>query len=125
LKLLRLHEEYMHAARRPMTFGRLPVMPRESDVPILPSDKWRKIDGSLVKTYQFRATDLRNDFVRQILSHEEEVQHSALITINEDTVTLSLRTKDIDQITELDKEYARWSDELFKDVIYSLSNDNR
>lgn len=108
-----------------MNFGRLPVMPRGKDVPVIVTDKWRKIDGCLVKTYQFSALELRNDFIRQILGHEEEVQHSAKITIEENSVTISLRTKDIDQITELDKEYARWSDELFKDVVYSLSNDIR
>lgn len=106
-----------------MDFGRLPILPRESDVPLITSNKWSKKDNSLVKTYNFRFKDQRNDFVRQILIYEEEVGHHAVITIREDSVSLVLQTRDVDQITELDKEYSKASDELFKDVVYSLSHD--
>lgn len=106
-----------------MDFGRLPILPRESDVPLITSNKWSKKDNSLVKTYNFRFKDQRNDFVRQILIYEEEVGHHAVITIREDSVSLVLQTRDVDQITELDKEYSKVSDELFKDVVYSLSHD--
>jgi len=108
-----------------MDFGRLPVMPRGRDVPLVPSARWEKSNNSLVKTYEFISKDLRNDFVRQILMHEEDVGHYALMTIREDTVMLVLQTKDVKQITELDKEYASVADELFKDVVYSLSHDRR
>ena len=125
MKLRQLHEEFLNRARRPMDFGRLPVMPRGRDVPLVPSARWEKSNNSLVKTYEFISKDLRNDFVRQILMHEEDVGHYALITIREDTVMLVLQTKDVKQITELDKEYASVADELFKDVVYSLSHDRR
>lgn len=125
MKLRQLHEEFLNRARRPMDFGRLPVMPRGRDVPLVPSARWEKSNNSLVKTYEFISKDLRNDFVRQILMHEEDVGHYALMTIREDTVMLVLQTKDVKQITELDKEYASVADELFKDVVYSLSHDRR
>lgn len=125
MKLRQLHEEFLDKARRPMDFGRLPVMPRGRDVPLVPSARWEKSNNSLVKTYEFISKDLRNDFVRQILMHEEDVGHYALMTIREDTVMLVLQTKDVKQITELDKEYASVADELFKDVVYSLSHDRR
>ena len=123
MKLTHLHEDFIDKARRPMEFGRLPVMPQGKDVPIMATDKWRKSDNSLMKTYRFISVELRNDFVRQLLAHEEDVGHNATITLQHDSVTLTLQTQDIKQITELDKEYARWSDELFKDVVYSLSHD--
>jgi len=121
--LRRLHEEFLDKARRPMDFGRLPVMPRGKDVPVIATDKWKKSENSLIKTYRFISNELRNDFVRQLLIHEENVGHNATISIQSETVTLALQTKDIEQITELDKEYAKHADELFKDVVYSLSHD--
>ena len=121
--LRRLHEEFLDKARRPMDFGRLPVMPRGRDVPVIATDKWKKSENSLIKTYKFLSNELRNDFVRQLLIHEESVGHHATMTIQHETVTLTLQTKDVEQVTELDKEYARHADELFKDVVYSLSHD--
>lgn len=123
MKLSRLHEEFIDAARRPMDFGRLPVMPRGKDVPVIATDRWKKSDNSLIKTYRFLSNELRNDFVRQILIHEENVGHNATISIQTETVTLTLKTVDVEQITELDKEYAKHADELFKDVVYSLTHD--
>ena len=121
--LKRLHEEFLDKARRPMDFGRLPVMPRGKDVPVIAADKWKKSDNSLIKTYRFISNELRNNFIRQLLAHEENVGHHATMSIQFETVTLTLKTHDVDQITELDKEYAKYSDELFKDVVYSLLHD--
>jgi pterin-4a-carbinolamine dehydratase len=106
-----------------MDFGRLPVMPRGRDVPVIATNKWKKSENSLIKTYKFISNELRNDFVRQLLIHEENVGHNATMSIQTETVTLTLQTHGIDQVTELDKEYARAADELYKDVVYSLSND--
>lgn len=123
--LRQLHEEFIDKARRPMEFGRLPVMPHGRDVPVIVVDKWKNFDNSLVKTFRFTSGELRNDFVRQLLIHEENSGHGATITLQHDTVTLTLQTRDVEQVTELDKEYARHADELYKDVVYSLSHASR
>ncbi len=86
MKLSRLHEEFIDAARRPMDFGRLPVMPRGRDVPVIATDKWKKSDNSLIKTYSFISNELRNDFVRQLLIHEENVGHHATMTVQYEIV---------------------------------------
>lgn len=106
-----------------MNFGRLPIMPHGKDVPVIVSDKWKKSDNSLVKTYRFISNELRNDFIRQLLIHEETVGHHAMMTIQHEIVILSLKTRDVEQVTELDKEYAKAADIFYKDVVYSLSND--
>lgn len=108
-----------------MEFGRLPVMPRGRDAPVIATNKWVKIENSLNKTYSFRLKEQKNDFVRQLLAHEEEVGHYAVINITRDDVALKLSTADVQKITELDKEYARWADELYKDIVYSLSYNGR
>ena len=124
-QLRQLHEEFLDKARRPMDFGRLPVMPRGRDVPVIATDKWKKSGNSLIKTYKFISNELRNDFVRQLLIHEENAGHHATMTLQHETVTLTLQTRDLNQVTELDKEYARTADELYKDVVYSLSHDHQ
>lgn len=108
-----------------MTFGRLPVLPKESDVPVIAVDKWKKVESPtrLHKTYRFMSQDMRNEFVRELFDYEDETHHNATITVGEGEVTLDVRTKDIDQVTELDKEYAKWADELYKDVVYSRSHE--
>jgi len=121
--LARLHEEFIDKARLPMNFGKLPVMPRGADVPLIPVNKWLKESNLLKKKYEFRLKSQKREFVTEILDHEEEVGHSPLLTIEEDSVTVTLQTKDIESITELDKEFAKWLDELYKDVVYSLSDD--
>jgi len=106
-----------------MSFGGLPVIPQATDVPLIAVNKWSKKDGSLQKTYTFRLQEQRNDFVKQLLDHEAEVGHHASIHVTEEAVTLNLQTKDIGEVTELDKEYAKWADELYKDVVYSRSHE--
>lgn len=124
-KLSQLHEEFIDKARRPMTFGALPVVSVNRDVPIIASNKWEKVESPtrLRKKFQFMSQEDRNTFVRELLDYEDEVKHNATITVQEDEVVLDVRTKDIDQITEIDKEYAKHADELYRDVVYSTSHD--
>jgi len=120
-QLQTLHEEFIGVARRPMNFDRLPVKPIEGDVAIVAVEKWKKVESPtrLRKTFKFSKQEARNRFIKKILAYEDETQHNAMITIDEGQVTLDVRTKDIDQITELDKEYARYADVLYKDTVYN------
>ena len=124
-QLSKLHEEFMDKARRPMTFGALPVTPKTSDLPVIPVNKWVRRDNALHKTYTFRLQEQRNQFVKDLLDHEVEVGHHADVSITEGSVALRLQTKDINEVTELDKEYAAWADEHYKDVVYSVPHDRR
>ncbi len=124
-QLSRLHEDFIDKARRPMSFGGLPVLPREKDVPVIAVNKWERVESPrrLRKKFQFLNQELRNDFVKALLKYEDETKHNATITINENEVALDIYTKDVDQITELDKEYAKYADTAHKDVVYSISHD--
>ena len=120
-----LHEVFIEKARRPMAFGKLPIKPIENDLAILPVEKWAKVDSPqrLRKKFRFRSQELRNEFVKEIFDHEIEKKHNATLTVDEDFVVVELRTKDIDQITEVDKEFAKFLDELFKDIVYRSEDD--
>jgi len=126
MKLSSLHESYIDLARRPMSFGRLPIHPSHGDTAIIPVEKWRKVESPtrLRKSFKFMSQDLRNKFVEELFEYEKKTNHNAVITIDEEEVTLDVRTKDVDQITELDKEYAKFADVLFRDVVYSASVEN-
>jgi pterin-4a-carbinolamine dehydratase len=121
--LARLHEDYIEKARRPTTFSDgLPVKPVSPDVPVIVTNKWVSKDGRLFKTYRFREVEERNLFVKLLLDHEQEVRHNARITVDEDYVDISVWTKDVNSVTELDKEYAKHADSVYKEVLYSTSD---
>jgi len=125
MKMSKLNEEFIAQARRPMQMGKLPIEPQDADVPVIAVDKWRVTESPkmLVKTYRFRRPGDRDRFVTSLLMYESQVQHNATIIIEEGTVSLRLVTKNVDVITGLDKEYARFADTSWKDIVYCPDND--
>lgn len=119
MNLKKLHEQFINSANRQMTFGKLPINPKEQNTPIIVTNKWKTNDKVLTKTFQFQRKGDKNKFVIALLEYEAETEHNAIIIINEDTVTLELFTKDLDKVTEIDKVYAKFADVLFKDVVYN------
>lgn len=122
MNLKKLHREFIEKANRPMTFGALPVEPKQQEVPVLAVERWRSVGGSLVKSYTFRREGDRDRFVLGLLDYEAQVKHNAVITIDGDKVSLSVSTHDVDRVTEIDKEYASYCDLLFRDVVYDPLN---
>lgn len=119
MSLKLLHESFIAKANRPMQFGKLPVDPKEAEVPVLAVDRWRRSNGALTKTYSFRRTGDRERFINSLLDYELDVQHNAVMTVDGPNVSLRLTTHDINDVTELDKEYAAFADVSFKDIVYS------
>jgi len=116
--LANLHESFINKAREPFVKGVLPVEPREAFLPIVPMNIWKKSQEQYIKKYEFREQKQRNEFIKQLLDYEDEVGHNAKMVINEDVVVVMLQTKDIDRVTELDKEYAKYADAVYKDVVH-------
>ena len=112
-----LHEQFIEKANRPMTFGGLPIRPRLGELPVVPMERWHEADGALYKTYKFREPQWRDSFVLALLNYEREVQHNAQIRIDEGEVSLRIQTRTAERVTELDKEYARFADVVFKDLV--------
>lgn len=125
-QLLRLHEEFIDKAARPMDFGKLPVKSvSKGDLPIIAVNKWAKNkEGKLHKKFLFRDQETKREFVMSLMEYEEDVNHNATITITEDSVDVTVYTKDLDVVTELDKEYASAADNIFKDALYSVASDD-
>lgn len=121
MNLKRLHEEFIEISRRPMQLGRNPISPKSVGLPIVVMNKWETQGNPrrLTKIYRFRRMSDRTIFVNELLEYEEKVKHNADIFLSEDIVKVELMTRDVQQITELDKEYARFSDEIYKEIIIS------
>jgi len=119
MKLQQLHEQFIEKANRPMSYGALPITPREPEVPVVALERWREAGGALYKTYKFRRPNDKNSFVMQLLAYESQVEHNADIHISGDQVSLKVQTHDLGKVTELDKEYAKYADVLFKNLVYS------
>ncbi len=104
-----------------MDLGQKPINAREAVPVIIPIDKWEEKGDPkhLVKAFKFRRGADKVRFVSELVEYEEDVQHHGDIHISEDTVTIVLITKNTEQITERDKEYALFADSLFKDIAYT------
>ncbi len=124
MRLERLHEQFIEMANRPMNFGALPVAPLRPSAPVIAVDRWKEADGALYKTYRFRRNEDRNDFVIQLLAYEARVEHHGQIRIEEGSVELKLVTRDVHRVTEIDREYARYADVLFRELVYSSRHEN-
>jgi pterin-4a-carbinolamine dehydratase len=107
-----------------MSLGRLPVDPKKVELPVVPMEKWalKGDPKKLVKVYRFRRPGDRNMMIMSLLEYEEEVKHNADMIIKEETLQIELYTKNVDIVTEVDKEYAKHADEVFKDIVYTSAD---
>jgi 4a-hydroxytetrahydrobiopterin dehydratase len=68
----------------------------------LNESSWELKDGKLVKSFQFPSFIKAIDYVNEIAILAERLDHHPIITINWKTVKLSLKSFDIDAITNRD-----------------------
>lgn len=84
----------------------------------LNKSSWELKDGKLVKSFQFPSFIKAIDYVNEIAIIAERLDHHPIITINWKTVKLSLKSFDIDAITNRDivlaKEINKLEDQLKK-----------
>lgn len=90
--------------------NKLPVTPK--------SNKWTEDRGQrcLIRKYSFDSHDRMCDFIRELLDYEAETGHYGKLECEYPSVTVSVKTHDIDDVTELDKEYAGHCDQIYDDV---------
>lgn len=119
MKLTRLHEEFIEVSRRPMQFGRPPINPKKIEIPIVPMDKWVLLRDPprLSKTYRFRRAKDRSEFVKEMMDYEDKIGHHAQMQLYESEVVIEVNTSDVEKVTEVDKEYAKYSDEVYKEIV--------
>lgn len=125
MSLKKLHEEFIRNSNVELPgVHRLPIKAVKSDTPLIPQNRWEVVKDStghayMSKTFEFLSIHDRNMFIRDMLTYEEEFEHCSSMTTTDNSVTLVITTKSIG-ITEIDKDYARYADETFKDVTFNV-----
>lgn len=111
-------------ARVLITLRMLPIEPVERNTPVIAQNRWQQIERNditfLKKTYEFRSLKERNLFINDLFLYEISTRHQAKITIEDDSsnVTVEIHTKNVDVVTEVDREMASFLDLSYKDVCY-------
>ena len=96
------------------------VVTSNSVTPLKPSNRWEPVNKrALCKRFEFRDYEHRDNFISDVLEFEKEHGHRARLLIDDLVVTVEVSTKDMDVITELDKEYAKETDLIYKEVCYT------
>ena len=67
---------------------------------------WELKDGKIIKSFQFSGFVDAIKFVNKVAKIAEELNHHPIITINWKTVKLSLKSFDVDAITNRDINFA-------------------
>ena len=92
---------------------------RENFVPIIPrkESSWKvnRDPNRLVKTFVFKSLVHQQNFISDLLDYEDDYQHNAEIKIAGKEVTIVIYTHYLNDVTEMDKEYAQTADEIYKD----------
>lgn len=126
-KLSTIMEDFVKSAREttvPST--QRPIVPVKA-VPIIPQDRWVLCDKRyLRKRFLFDNLECRNLFVIQLLQYEELKRHHADIEVSCDSskkpiVNIRVQTKAIDCISDLDKEYAKYADVIYAEILRQVA----
>lgn len=96
-------------------------LPGSRQLPVVPkSSKWvvDKFNKCLTRTYKFSDHARMCDFIRELFDYESGTGHYAKLVCEYPDVTVSVKTHDVDDVTELDKAYASQCDQIYEDVLH-------
>lgn len=93
----------------------------EEDLPIDPEPfSWCQINtgekNSLQKVYSFESIRFLSYFINELINLSEEMYHHPEITIDHTKVTVTLYTRDINDVTDRDLEMSKKIDEIIEDI---------
>lgn len=95
---------------------------REGLVPDLPIKakkvEWKQTQDStaLIRSYEFKSDSQLRDFVNELLSMQEYMEHHAQILIEKKVVKVRIGTPTLNRVTELDTEYAAKADQIYHET---------
>jgi len=96
------------------------------EVPVSISDSTWEIVTSpnrLMKTFHFDTFERMKTFLNELLNYQEDVGHHAKLTVDSQKIIVEIYTHGVDDITELDTEYAVMADAIDDDTSNFLSGD--
>ena len=114
MRLVDLMNGYFEEMEKPqsavLTEAKLPVRTKEGN-------DWEKLSGPnrYRKKYKFKKRSHMANFLSDVFEYEDEVQHHAEITVRYKTVTILVWTHNLNDITEVDNEYVRTVNEIYRE----------
>jgi len=91
-----------------------------SSVPVVPQQKddWEVVSNPnrLNKTYQFENQKVLQYFLNEMLDYQNSVNHHGKFIVDYLQVTAEVYTHDLDDVTEIDLEWAKTADNIYEDV---------
>jgi|3_EtaG_2_1085321.scaffolds.fasta_scaffold40741_2 pterin-4a-carbinolamine dehydratase len=90
------------------------------ELPIAPSySEWELLEepSRLGRSFEFKSREQLRFFVDEIFEHEGRTGHEGKIIIEGNTIMIEIFTHDVNDVTELDTEYAETADEIYADAL--------
>ena len=98
-----------------------PRLPAITALPITPvaTSQWEVVTDPrrLHKKFEFNSHNDYVNFISEILIYEKATDHSAKLTCEYPSIVIEVYTHDVDDITELDQDYAKMADQIFDDIL--------
>jgi 4a-hydroxytetrahydrobiopterin dehydratase len=97
-------------------------------VPIVPfKETWEVVNKPqrLLKDFKFKSFFHLKSFLNEVLEYQEELQHHATITVSHLSIRIEVFTHDVEEVTEIDLEYAKAVDLIYEDIQYYESDYDR
>ncbi len=85
---------------------------KEINIKITNIDKWKIIDGSLCKEFEFENFVKAIEFINKIAEIAEEQKHHPVLTNSYNYLKIELKTHDINGISDKDFKLAKTIDNL-------------
>jgi len=94
-----------------------------NDLPIeAQKTTWSQINdydrSFLSKTFSFKAEKHMLYFVNELIRKSNSLDHHPKIIIEADTIKVELYTHNINDISDLDLQLAKYTDEIYEDIVY-------
>ena len=85
---------------------------KEINIKLTNIDKWKIIDGSLCKEFEFENFVKAIEFINKIAEIAEEQKHHPVLTNSYNYLKIELKTHDINGISDKDFKLAKTIDDL-------------
>ena len=96
--------------------------PAENGMPIIATKntEWRRVTdpNRLMREYEFADSATYHNFILEVIQFEHQFDHYAKITADYPKVIIEVYTHEVNDVTELDLEYAHEADQIRADVAY-------
>lgn len=122
-KLGQIMESFVARSREstvPTNLGPVRLVKEEPKGPVIPMNRWFFEEKKrLRKRLVFSSLETRNEFLTHLFNYEAVKQHHGEISVTGTTVEICVWTPNLDTVTDLDKEYCKHVDILYRDVNYT------